>query len=48
MAICSTSAALAIAAVIPHNDRTERNTLFTVVAVTTLSTVAMIAYPVLI
>lgn len=47
VAICGASAALAIAAVIPHNDKTERNTLFTVVAVTTLSTVAMIAYPVL-
>ena len=47
VAVCGASAALAIAAVIPHNDRTERNTLFTVIAVTTLSTVAMVLYPVL-
>jgi uncharacterized integral membrane protein (TIGR00698 family) len=47
VAICGASATLAIAAVIPHNDRTERNALFTVVAVTTLSTVAMVLYPVL-
>lgn len=47
VAICGASAALAIAAVIPHNDKTERNTLFTVMAVTALSTIAMVAYPVL-
>jgi uncharacterized integral membrane protein (TIGR00698 family) len=47
VAICGASAALAIAAVIPHNDKTERNTLFTVMAVTALSTIAMIVYPVL-
>ncbi|MFP1631167.1 YeiH family protein [Zhengella sp. ZM62] len=46
VAICGASAALAIASVIPHNDKTERNLLFTVVAVTTLSTIAMIVYPV--
>jgi len=47
VAICGASAALALAAVIPPNDKLERNTLFTVVAVTTLSTIAMIAYPIL-
>ena len=47
VAICGASAALALAAVIPPNDKLERNTLFTVVAVTTLSTVAMIIYPLL-
>ena len=47
VAICGASAALAIAAVIPHNDKTERNTLFTVMAVTALSTIAMVAYPLL-
>jgi len=47
VAICGASAALAIAAVIPPNDKTERNTLFTVIAVTALSTVAMVAYPLL-
>lgn len=46
VAICGASAALAIASVIPHNDRTERNVLFTVVAVTTLSTLAMVVYPI--
>lgn len=45
VAICGASAALAIAAVIPANDQSERNTLFTVMAVTALSTIAMIAYP---
>lgn len=47
VAICGASAALALAAVIPANDKTDRNVLFTVVAVTTLSTIAMIIYPVL-
>ncbi len=47
VAICGASAALAIAAVIPHNDKLERNTLFTVMAVTALSTIAMVAYPLL-
>lgn len=47
VAICGASAALALAAIIPPNDKLERNTLFTVVAVTALSTVAMIAYPIL-
>lgn len=47
VAICGASAALALAAVIPANEKTERNVLFTVVAVTTLSTIAMIVYPVL-
>lgn len=46
VAICGASAALAIASVIPHNDKTERNVLFTVVSVTTLSTIAMILYPI--
>ncbi len=44
VAICGASAALALAAVIPPNDKMERNTLFTILAVTTLSTVAMVAY----
>ena len=47
VAICGASAALAIAAVIPPNDKTERNTLFTVMAVTALSTIAMVVYPLL-
>ncbi|MEO1091645.1 MAG: putative sulfate exporter family transporter [Pseudomonadota bacterium] len=44
--ICGASAALAISAVLPPNERLERDTLFTVVAVTALSTLAMIVYPV--
>ncbi|MBD3765287.1 MAG: putative sulfate exporter family transporter [Rhodobacterales bacterium] len=47
VAICGASAALAIAAVLPARHRREQDVLFTVVGVTTLSTVAMIAYPVL-
>ena len=43
--ICGASAALAIAAVMPKRPELDRDTLFTVVAVTTLSTVAMVLYP---
>lgn len=46
-AICGASAALAISAVMPKRDNLERDTLFTVVAVTALSTVAMVLYPLL-
>lgn len=45
VAICGASAAMAIAAVLPRTDKSERNLAFTVMAVTVLSTVAMIAYP---
>ncbi|WP_281301358.1 MULTISPECIES: putative sulfate exporter family transporter [unclassified Iodidimonas] len=45
VAICGASAALAIVAVLPAEDG-EKDTLFTVIAVTTLSTIAMIAYPI--
>ena len=45
VAICGASAALAIASVLPQNPRNERFTLLTVVGVTVLSTIAMIAYP---
>ncbi len=47
VAICGASAAMAIAAVLPKDERSERNLLFTVLGVTVLSTVAMILYPVL-
>lgn len=47
VAICGASAALAIASVLPKRDDGERDTLFTVIAVTSLSTLAMIAYPIL-
>lgn len=46
-AICGASAALAISAVMPKREGLERDTLFTVVAVTTLSTIAMVLYPAL-
>jgi uncharacterized integral membrane protein (TIGR00698 family) len=46
VAICGASAALAISAALPRRPELERSTLFTVVAVTTLSTVAMILYPI--
>ena len=47
VAICGASAAMAIAAVLPKDERSERNLLFTVLGVTVLSTVAMIVYPIL-
>ncbi|GMG84853.1 putative sulfate exporter family transporter [Paralimibaculum aggregatum] len=47
VAICGASAALAISSVLPNHPEKERDTVFTVIAVTTLSTVAMIAYPIL-
>lgn len=47
VAICGASAALAISSVLAKTERLERDTLFTVVAVTTLSTLAMVLYPVL-
>lgn len=46
VAICGASAALAISSVMPRSKDLERNTIFTVVSVTTLSTVAMILYPI--
>ena len=47
VAICGASAALAIAAALPSRSDGERDTLFTVIAVTSLSTLAMILYPIL-
>jgi uncharacterized integral membrane protein (TIGR00698 family) len=47
VAICGASAALAIAAVLYADKHSESDTIFTVVAVTTLSTLAMIGYPIL-
>ncbi|MDO5643056.1 MAG: putative sulfate exporter family transporter [Paracoccus sp. (in: a-proteobacteria)] len=47
VAICGASAAMAIAAVLPRTDKSERNLAFTVLSVTVLSTIAMIAYPLL-
>ena len=45
VAICGASAALAISAVLPRNKDSERFTLMVVVTVTVLSTLAMVAYP---
>jgi uncharacterized integral membrane protein (TIGR00698 family) len=47
VAICGASAALAIAAVLPRGEHHERDTSFTVIGVTALSTIAMIIYPLL-
>lgn len=44
-AICGASAALALAAALPQHPMKERATLFTVIGVSALSTLAMIAYP---
>ncbi|BBD40660.1 membrane protein (plasmid) [Aminobacter sp. Y103A] len=45
VAICGASAAMAIAAVLPKNEFSERNLIFTVLSVTVLSTLAMVFYP---
>ncbi len=44
-AICGASAALAISSVLPRSSSLERDTTLTVVGVTTLSTAAMVVYP---
>jgi uncharacterized integral membrane protein (TIGR00698 family) len=48
VAICGASAALAISAVLPKSETHERDTAFTVIGVTALSTMAMIVYPLII
>lgn len=47
-AICGASAALAIASILPKEKISDRDTTFTVIAVTTLSTLCMVLYPALI
>jgi len=47
VAICGASAAMAIAAVLPKNEHSERNLTFTVLSVAVLSTLVMIAYPII-
>ena len=47
VAICGASAAMAIAAILPKDDRSEERLIFTVVGVTLLSTASMIIYPIL-
>jgi uncharacterized integral membrane protein (TIGR00698 family) len=46
-AICGASAALAISSVMPKYPHLERDTALTIVGVTTLSTAAMVIYPLL-
>lgn len=46
--ICGASAALAIAAAFPHHPQKDRATLFVVISVSTLSTLAMVLYPMLV
>lgn len=48
VAICGASAALAISAAFPQHPQKERATLFTVIGVSTLSTIAMVLYPVVV
>ena len=47
VAICGASAAMALAAALPRDGRSERDLIFTVLGVTLLSTAAMIVYPVI-
>ncbi|WP_295803035.1 putative sulfate exporter family transporter [uncultured Microbulbifer sp.] len=47
-AICGASAAMALSAAMPAHPAKERATLFTVVGVSALSTLAMIAYPMIV
>ena len=47
-AICGASAAIAISAVLPQDDKSERELIFTIAGVTALSTIAMILYPVIV
>lgn len=46
VAICGASAALAIASLLPRGPHRERDTTFTVIGVTALSTLAMVIYPI--
>ncbi len=46
-AICGASAAMALAAALPGHAQKEKALLFTVIGVSTLSTVAMVLYPIL-
>jgi len=45
VAICGASAALAVSAVLPRSETSERNAGATVAAITVIGTAAMIAYP---
>lgn len=48
VAICGASAALAIASVLPRREGSDRNTMVTIIGVATLSTVAMVLYPLIV
>jgi len=48
VAICGASAAMAISAILPKDERSEERLLFTVMGVTVLSTLAMIVYPIVV
>lgn len=48
VAICGASAAAAVSAILPRYETRERDTAFTIIGVTTLSTMAMVLYPVLV
>ena len=48
VAICGASAAMAISAILPKDSRSEQHLIFTVLGVTVLSTVAMVAYPIVV
>ena len=45
VAICGVSAAIAISSVLPKRDNADRELVFAIVGVTTLSTLAMVVYP---
>ncbi len=47
VAICGASAAIAVSCVLPRDGKSEDQLVFAVVAVTTLSTIAMIVYPII-
>lgn len=44
--ICGASAAAALSAVLPRHDKSDADTAMTIIGVTALSTIAMIAYPI--
>ncbi len=48
VAICGASAALALSAVLPRNEHSDRDLSVAVIGVTAFSTIAMIAYPIVI
>ncbi len=47
-AICGASAAIAIATILPQDEDSERELIFTIAGVTALSTLAMVLYPVIV